>query len=156
NPRPVGPGWVVRGRGHEVPMRFRCAQCRALTQVQIPARMTAPMVTACSGCGRRYRFAADRQRGADEQERYRRAKEFAEASQIDLGSAYSVLEGVMTLEDAQALKGPQAARPRGGGTAASPVAAPQTTLPVSPRSALEEALVQATAAAARESPDVRA
>ena len=58
-------------------MRFRCAQCRALTQVQIPAQMTAPLVTACSGCGRRYRFAVDRPRAADDQERYRRAKEFA-------------------------------------------------------------------------------
>jgi len=67
-------------------MRFRCAQCRALTQVQIPARMTAPVVTACSGCGRRYRFAVDRPRAADDQERYRRAKEFAETNQIDLGS----------------------------------------------------------------------
>src|SRR5882672_9686841 len=85
-------------------MRFRCAQCRALTQVQIPAQMTAPLVTACSGCGRKYRFAVDRPRAADDQERYRRAKEFAEANQIDLGSAYSVLEGVMTLEEARALR----------------------------------------------------
>src|SRR6059036_1451898 len=85
-------------------MRFRCAQCRALTQVQIPARMTAPVVTACSGCGRKYRFAVDRPRAADDQERYRRARDFAEANQIDLGSAYSVLEGVMSLEDAHALR----------------------------------------------------
>src|SRR6266581_2255415 len=79
-------------------MRFRCAQCRALTQVQIPAKITAPVITACSGCGRKHRFAVDRPRAADDQERYRRAKEFAETNQIDLGSAYSVLEGVMTLE----------------------------------------------------------
>src|SRR5213592_1346279 len=84
-------------------LRFRCAQCRALTQVQIPARMTAAMVTACSGCGRKYRFSVDRPRAADDQERYRRAKEFAETNQIDLGSAYSVLEGVMTLEEAHTL-----------------------------------------------------
>jgi hypothetical protein len=85
-------------------MRFRCAQCRALTQVEIPTRMTAPVVTPCSGCGRKYRFAVDRPRAADDQERYRRAKEFAEANQIDLGSAYSVLEGVMTLEEAHRLR----------------------------------------------------
>jgi len=138
-------------------MRFRCAQCRALTQVQIPARMTAPMVTSCSGCGRRYRFAVDRPRGADDQERYKRAKEFAESSQIDLGSAYSVLEGVMTLEDAQALgRGQPGAKPRPGTTAAPAAAAPRPTLPVSPRSELEEALVQATEAASRESPDLKA
>ena len=134
-------------------MRFRCAQCRALPQVQIPARMTAPIVTACTGCGRRYRFAVDRPRATDEQERYRRAKEFAEASQIDLGSAYSVLEGVMTLEDARALrKGQPPPRP---GAAPAPAGAPAQRLPVSPRSDLEEALMQAAEAAAREAPDPR-
>src|SRR5881397_1421806 len=101
-------------------MRFRCAQCRALTQVQIPATMTAPVVTACSGCGRKYRFAVDRPRAGDDQERYRRAKEFAETNQIDLGSAYSVLEGVMTLEEAHTLgKGATIPRP--------PQAAPDKT-----------------------------
>jgi len=85
-------------------MRFRCAQCRALTQVQIPARMTAPIVTPCSGCGRKYRFAVDRPRGADDQDGYRRAKEFAETNQIDLASAYSVLEGVMTLDEARGIR----------------------------------------------------
>ena len=131
-------------------MRFRCAQCRALTQVQIPARMTAPIVTACSGCGRRYRFAVDRPRAADDQERYRQAKEFAEANQIDLGSAYSILEGVMTLEDARALrKGLPPLRPA---APPAPAGAPER-LPVSPRSDLEEALVQASEAAAREAPD---
>src|SRR5438046_73217 len=131
-------------------MRFRCAQCRALTQVQIPARMTAPIVTACSGCGRRYRFAVDRPRAADDQERYRQAKEFAEANQIDLGSAYSILEGVMTLEDARALrKGLPPLRPA---APPAPAGAPER-LSVSPRSDLEEALVQASEAAAREAPD---
>ena len=132
-------------------MRFRCAQCRALTQVQIPARMTAPIVTACSGCGRRYRFAVDRPRAADDQERYRRAKEFAEANQIDLGSAYSVLEGVMTLEDARALrKGSPPPRP---GVTPAPAGPPAQPLPVSPRTELEEAVVQAAEAAARETLD---
>ena len=85
-------------------MRFRCAPCRALTQVQIPARLAAPLVVPCSGCGRRYRFAVDRPRGADDQERYRRARSFSESNQIDLGSAYSVLEGIMSLEEARALR----------------------------------------------------
>ena len=149
-------------------MRFRCAQCRALTQVQIPAEMTAPLVTACSGCGRKYRFAVDRPRAADDQERYRRAKEFAEASQIDLGSAYSVLEGVMTLEEAHALRkglpppspsvrpsasaGPPAGKQRAGVTSGM-AAATHETLPVSMRTPLEEAVFQAAAAAAEKKPD---
>ena len=146
-------------------MRFRCAQCRALTQVQIPARMTAPVVTACSGCGRRYRFAVDRPRAADDQERYRRAKEFAETNQIDLGSAYSVLEGVMTLEEAHKLRkglpppgpGPRSAAASSADTKHSAATvgavAPRPTLPVSPRTRLEEAVVQAAEAAAEKIPD---
>jgi hypothetical protein len=109
-------------------MRFRCAQCRALTQVQIPARMTAPMVTACSGCGRKYRFAVDRPRAADDQERYRRAKEFAETNQIDLASAYSVLEGVVTLEEARGL-GKGAPPPRPPHPDATPGAIPRGMAP---------------------------
>src|SRR5882672_4969341 len=116
-------------------MRFRCAQCRALTQVQIPAKITAPVITACSGCGRKYRFAVDRPRAADDQERYRRAKEFAETNQIDLGSAYSVLEGVMTLEEAHGIrKGLPVPRPSQAGQdaesgipPAAPLPAPETT-----------------------------
>src|SRR6266571_3799982 len=111
-------------------MRFRCAQCRALTQVQIPARMTAPMVTACSGCGRKYRFAVDRPRAADDQERYRRGKEFAETNQIDLGSAYSVLEGVMTLEEAHKLgRGATLPRPAQPGPGKTPEAAAKGPVP---------------------------
>ena len=111
-------------------MRFRCAQCRALTQVQIPARLAAPLLVPCSGCGRSYRFAVDRARGSDDQERYRRARSFSEASQIDLGSAYSVLEGVMSLEEARALR---------AGTPNS--AAPKTA--TSGRPEIEDALRQA-------------
>jgi hypothetical protein len=134
-------------------MRFRCAQCRALTQVQIPARMTAPVITPCSGCGRKYRFAVDRPRAADDQERYRLAREFGEANQIDLGSAYSVLEGVMTLEEAHALR--KGLPPLGpgvksqGATAAGPiVAGPRATLPVSAPSDIDEALLRVAAASA--------
>src|SRR5207247_1466510 len=111
-------------------MRFRCAQCRALTQVQIPAKITAPVITACSGCGRKYRFAVDRPRAADDQERYRRAKEFAETNQIDLGSAYSVLEGVMSIEEARGIrKGlPVQSLPQAGAEA-RPGIAPSEALP---------------------------
>ncbi len=108
-------------------MRFRCAQCRALTQVQIPARIIAPVITACSGCGRKYRFAVDRPRTADDQERYRRAKEFAETNQIDLGSAYSVLEGVMTLEEARGIRKGVPVPPLPGITPAGALPPPEIT-----------------------------
>jgi hypothetical protein len=117
--------------------------------------MTAPVVTACSGCGRRYRFAVDRPRATGDQERYRRAKDYAEANQIDLGSAYSVLEGVMTLEEAHTLRkgipppGRSAKSQGPTGQSAGPIAAgSRPTLPVSDPSAIDQALVQAEAAAA--------
>jgi hypothetical protein len=113
-------------------MRFRCAQCRALTPVQIPARLETPLVVPCSGCGRSYRFAVDRSRGSGDQERYRQARAFSETNTIDLASAYSVLEGIMSLEEARAL------RPGGAKPAASKA-------PATDRSALEEALRDAIA-----------
>lgn len=113
-------------------MRFRCAQCRAITPVQIPARLEAPLVVPCSGCGRSYRFAVDRSRGSGDQERYRQARAFSETNKIDLASAYSVLEGIMSVEEARAL------RPGG----AKPLA---SKAPTSDRSAMEEALREAMA-----------
>lgn len=113
-------------------MRFRCAQCRAITPVQIPARLEAPLVVPCSGCGRSYRFSVDRSRGTGDQERYRAARAFSETNKIDLASAYSVLEGIMSLEEARAMR-------QGGGKP------PASKAPASDRSAMEEALREALA-----------
>ena len=134
-------------------MRFRCAQCRALTPVQIPARLEAPLIVPCSGCGRSYRFAVDQPRGSGDQERYREARAFSETNKIDLASAYSVLEGIMSVEEARTLRS-------GGAKPAASVA------PASDRSAMEEALRDALAegqpagsaapdAASRQAPTVR-
>ena len=127
-------------------MRFRCAQCRALTPVQIPARLEAPLIVPCSGCGRSYRFAVDRPSGGGDQEHYRKARAFSETNKIDLASAYSVLEGIMSLEEARALR-PGGAKP----------AAPKA--PTAARSAMEEALREAMAEeepeASRTAPTVR-
>jgi hypothetical protein len=96
-------------------MHIRCGQCRALTQVQIHASSATPVTVACSGCSRRYRLSVNRPGATTDQERYRRAKTYAETNQIDLASAYSVLEGIMSLEEARAAKGglpaPAAATP---------------------------------------------
>ena len=113
-------------------MRFRCAQCRAITPVQLPARLEAPLVVPCSGCGRSYRFSVDRSRGTGDQERYRAARAFSETNKIDLASAYSVLEGIMSLEEARGIR-------QGGGKP------PASKAPASDRSALEEALRDALA-----------
>jgi len=118
--------------------------------------MTAPVVTSCSGCGRKYRFAVDRPRAAGDQERYRLAKDFGEANQIDLGSAYSVLEGVMTLEEAHALR--KGLPPIGPGVKSQAPAASglivtgsRATLPVSAPTEIDKALLDVAAAARRDS-----
>jgi hypothetical protein len=103
-------------------MHIRCAQCRSLTQVQIPETLSAPLPVVCSGCGRRYRLAVNRPRGTSDPDRYRRAKAFAEQNRIDLASAYSVLEGLMTLEEARGLRAPGTppSAPPGGARAETP------------------------------------
>jgi len=74
----------------------------------------------------------DRTRGTGDQERYRAARAFSETNKIDLASAYSVLEGIMSLEEARGIR-------QGGGKP------PASKAPASDRSALEEALRDALA-----------
>ncbi len=81
-------------------MHFRCAHCRALTEAPVTPASTAPVAVACGSCGRRYRISVRRPEPPPEAEKYRKARQYAEARGIDLASAYSVLEGIMTLEDA--------------------------------------------------------
>src|SRR5437899_1457939 len=92
-------------------MQFRCAQCKALTNVAIPARGASPFTVACSGCGRRYNLSVHRPTNPADQERYRHAKSYSEEHRIDLAAAYSVLEGLMTLDEARALRQEGASRP---------------------------------------------
>ncbi|MGH9796515.1 MAG: hypothetical protein ACRD5D_00005, partial [Candidatus Polarisedimenticolia bacterium] len=144
-------------------MFFRCANCRAKTQVQIPANLAAPLTAACSGCGRRYRFEVSRPRGATDAERYRKARSFAETHRIDLSSAYSVLEGVMGLEEALALRKGGAEKPSDPEAAAArPPSAPEpatrrsgTAGDPAGASAVEEALREALAAADAEGTGTR-
>jgi len=86
-------------------MHIRCTQCKSLTPVQVPAASGTPAVVSCSGCGKRYRLAVNRPGRPADEDRYRRASEYAEANHIDMAGAYSILEGVMTLEEARALRG---------------------------------------------------
>ncbi len=123
-------------------MHIRCAQCRALTQVQIHVCSATPVTVACSGCGRRYRLSVNRPGATTDQERYRRAKTFAETNEIDLASAYSVLEEIMSLEEARAGRvgppGPAAAPPSAPPgprlASAAAVAAPPASPPARPSS----------------------
>ena len=114
-------------------MHIRCTQCKSLTPVRVPSAPGTPAVVSCSGCGKRYRLAINRPGKPADEDRYRRAREYAEANQIDMAGAYSILEGVMTLEEARALRGSAPAPspaspvsppgPRPAGPAAAPPAA---------------------------------
>jgi len=90
-------------------MRFRCSRCHAPTEMALPSG-DAPVLVACSACGRRHRISVRRPALQPDADRYRKAREFADANGIDLGAAYSVLEGIMRLEDAQALTRPGSGR----------------------------------------------
>jgi len=103
-------------------MRFRCSSCHALTEMVLPPG-DAPVSVACSACGRRHRISVRRPALQPDADRYRKAQDFANANGIDLGAAYSVLEGIIRLEDAQALARPAPGR-AGTGRAAAGSAIP--------------------------------
>jgi hypothetical protein len=86
------------------------------------------MVVSCSVCARGFRFAAGRARGATDAERYRRAKEYAEGHGIDLATAYSILEGIMTLEEARG----EPSGPPARGRPTPPPAVPAPAAPARP------------------------
>ena len=85
-------------------MRFRCADCKGLTEIQVPPNLSEPLPVACSACGRRYRITVDRPGAKPDAERYRKARVYADTNRIDLASAYSVLEGIVSLEEARTLQ----------------------------------------------------
>lgn len=85
---------------------IRCVQCTA--QIPVPAAGD-PNPAVCPGCGKRYKVSVPTTPPARDLDRYRRAREFARANKISEAHAYSILEGLMTLEEAHALKPEQSA-----------------------------------------------
>ncbi|HUD70549.1 MAG TPA: hypothetical protein VMQ62_01195 [Dongiaceae bacterium] len=113
-------------------MRFRCTLCRAVTEIALPSGQ-GPLSVACLSCGRRHKISVRRPMKPADDGRYRKAQAFAQEQGLDLATAYSVLEGIMSLAEAQANR-PQAAAPAtaprpmvaipGGSRASSPTLAP--------------------------------
>lgn len=83
-------------------MNIRCVQCTA--QIPIPPAGDPNPVAICPGCGKRYKVSVRTPPPAKDLDRYRRAREFAVANKISEANAYSILEGLMTLEEARTLK----------------------------------------------------
>jgi hypothetical protein len=84
-------------------MYLRCAECQATTWIATYEPVGEHDVV-CQTCGRRYTLAANEELGATAREQYEYAVRFAETHLIDLPSAYSVLLGIMSVEEAQAAK----------------------------------------------------
>jgi hypothetical protein len=83
---------------------FRCAQCRGTTSVQAEwTRPEVPTEIACADCNAVYSLPARRDRGVSNRDYYEKARRFASQNNIDLPSAFSVLEGILPPEKVRAL-----------------------------------------------------
>ncbi|HKQ61613.1 MAG TPA: hypothetical protein VJS92_09980, partial [Candidatus Polarisedimenticolaceae bacterium] len=81
-------------------MYIRCVQCHVPTW--IPSELgPEPLGAVCRACGRRYQLRATPELGSSSRDQYQNAQRFSEANGVDLPSAYSVLLGLMTLEQAR-------------------------------------------------------
>jgi len=82
-------------------MYIRCVGCKSATRAQLGHSTQG---VTCKLCGRAYDLSAAAKLGATPQERYQRALAYAEANELDLASAYSVLLGIMPLEMGRAIQ----------------------------------------------------
>ena len=116
-------------------MRFQCTQCKVLTEVQTPTALSGPLSVPCSNCGRRYRISVTLPQPGLDAQHYRKVKDFADAHEIDLSDAYSVFDGIMSLEEAKALSRvrpglpPRAAPSQTSGRVAAPATSAPTGAP---------------------------
>jgi len=83
---------------------FRCAQCRGTTSVQAEwTRPELPTEVACADCNAVYSLPARRDRGVSNRDYYEKARRFASQNNVDLPSAFSVLEGILPADKVRAL-----------------------------------------------------
>ena len=87
-------------------LNFRCTQCGQTTNVTAVWREDQAATTvACSTCGRRYDLSSARARNHSDHSYYEHVKKYAQQKGLDLASAYSVAEGIMTLSQARGRQG---------------------------------------------------
>lgn len=85
-------------------MFFRCAGCL------VPSRITEIQLHGCSrgvycgACGWSWHVQPREELGPEDGDHFRQTRRFAEENDLDLPSAYSVLLGIMSPEQAQALR----------------------------------------------------
>ena len=92
-------------------MYLRCAECHDATWIPNLAPGVSELTVGCKRCGRVYALADKHHNG---QQRYTAAMACSESNQLDLPTAYSVLFGVMTLEQAKEFRDGREAKAAAG------------------------------------------
>lgn len=82
---------------------FRCPACRATTSVAAEFEGGLSAEVACSNCNAGFRLDGGRDRASSDAAYYEKVRRFAVESNIDLASAFSVVEGIMAREKVRTL-----------------------------------------------------
>lgn len=97
-------------------MRIRCGDCHETIWVQ-PARADGdPGSVTCEHCGREFRLRGRGRNGSSDDALAKAARRLAKDESVDLPGAYSVLLGIMTLEELRELSEPGSTACRTGPT----------------------------------------
>ena len=85
-------------------MYVRCAECLASTWIELVFKEGLAEHADCAACQRRYVLDPIEPLGPTVREHYRRALSYSTEHDLDMASAYSVLLGIMSLEQAEILR----------------------------------------------------
>jgi hypothetical protein len=85
-------------------MYIRCLDCQSSTWIESVEPGSKAQVVSCRACGREYTLEVPADLGATQRDQYQKALSFAEGHGIDLPSAYSVLLGIMSKDEARGLR----------------------------------------------------
>jgi hypothetical protein len=85
-------------------MYIRCCDCLSATWIDAIQRDDLVRTTECGECGRRFVLDPIEDLGLCVRNHYRRALSYSNQQDLDMASAYAVLLGIMSLDQAQVLR----------------------------------------------------
>lgn len=85
-------------------MYIRCADCLASSWIETLKPDGLIETVDCGSCSRRFRLNPIETMGTTARDHYRRALSFSNRHDLDMASSYSVLLGIMSLEQAEVLR----------------------------------------------------
>ena len=85
-------------------MYFRCPDCLAGTWLDAAKSDDVGTEAICADCDRKHALNASAELGRTVRDHYRNLVDFSNEHDLDMASAYSVLLGIMALEQAQVLR----------------------------------------------------